>query len=83
MNRWEQHLQTVLISVITGALVFAANYFYTDNREKAGTKTQLDILTNQVVEMRADIRALRDTYVKRDELKELEQRVRDIEMRRK
>ena len=77
----ERHLQTILISLCTGALLFAANYFYTDNRSKAVQQTQLEVLTVQVIEMRADLRALQTNYVKRDELKELDARVRELEQR--
>jgi hypothetical protein len=75
----ERHIQTVLISIVTGAIVFAANYFYNDNRSKAVAQTQLEVLTSQVIEMRADLRAMQHSYVRRDEYKELEVRVRDIE----
>lgn len=75
----ERHIQTILISVITGALMFAANYFYSDNKSKAVQQTQLEVLTTQVIEMRSDLRALQTNYVKRDELKDLELRVRVLE----
>lgn len=78
----ERHLQTVLISIITGAIVFAANYVYNDNRQKAVAQTQLEVLTVQVIEMRADLRAMQSSYVRRDEIKELEARVRALEVRR-
>ncbi len=76
----ERHIQTILISVITGALMFAANYFYNDNRSKAIQQTQLEVLTGQVMEMRADLRSLQTNYAKHAELKELEARVRVLEM---
>lgn len=85
-SKLEQHIQTVLISVITGALMFAANYFYSDNKSKAVLQTQLEVLTAQVVAMSSDIRAmsadmraLQTNYVKREELKELEARLRYLE----
>lgn len=77
----ERHFQTVLISIVTGSIIFSANYFYTDNRSKAVQQTQLEVLTVQVIEMRADLRALQTNYVKRDEIKELEARVRELEQR--
>lgn len=77
----ERHIQTILISVITGALMFAANYFYNDNRSKAVQQTQLEVLTAQVIEMRADLRSMQNTYVRREELKEMELRMRDVERR--
>ncbi len=75
----ERHIQTILISVCTGALFFAANYVYTDNQSKAVQKSQLEALTVQVIEMRADLKALQTNYARRDELKELEIRVRQLE----
>lgn len=75
----ERHIQTILISVCTGALFFAANYVYTDNQSKAVQKTQLEALTVQVIEMRSDLKALQVNYARRDELKELELRIRQIE----
>ena len=61
--------------------MFSASYFYNDNRGKAVQQTQLEVLTAQVIEMRADLRALQFNYVKRDEFKELEQRMRALEVR--
>lgn len=77
----ERHIQTILITVITAALIFAANYFYSDNRQKAVAQTQLEVLTAQVIEMRADLRALQNNYMKREDYKELDLRLRDIERR--
>ena len=77
----ERHVQTLLLSVSTAALLFAANYFYEDNRRKAVMAAQLDALTTQVVEMRSDMRALQGSYVRRDELRDLEARVRALEIR--
>ncbi len=76
----ERHLQTILISFITGSILFAANYFYTDNRGKAVQQTQLEVLTAQVMEMRADLRALQANYAKTTEVEKLEARVRALEM---
>lgn len=75
----ERYIQTILISVITGSIGFAANYVYSDSRDKAVQQTQLQVLTSQVIEMRAEVRALQGTYVRREEIKELEQRVRQLE----
>ena len=78
----ERHIQTILISVIVGAIMFAANYIYNDHKEKGVVVGQLEALTNQVAEMRGDLRSLQFNYVKREELKELEIRVRELERRR-
>lgn len=75
----ERHIQTIMIAVITGALFFAANYVYSDNRAKAVQQTQLEVLTSQVFEMRADLRSLQTNYVKKEELRELDSRIRELE----
>ena len=51
----ERHIQTILIALITGAIIFAANYIYSDNSQKASQATQLELLTSQVIELRADV----------------------------
>lgn len=75
----ERHIQTVLISVVTGSLIFAANYFYSDNRDKAVSKSQLEVLTVQVLEMRNDIRSLQSNYVKAEEVRDMQRRVLELE----
>lgn len=78
-GKLEQHIQTVLISIATGALLFAANYFYNDNREKAVSKSQIELLTVQVIEMRGDIKTLQINYVRPQEVQDLQRRVLDLE----
>lgn len=75
----ERHLQTILISVITGAIFFSANFIYNDNRTKAVQQTQLEVLTSQVIELRADVRGLRDNYASRADLEKVEDRLRIVE----
>lgn len=78
----ERHVQTILISIITGSIVFAANYLYSDSKDKAVQQTQLQVLTSQVIEMRTEVRALQGNYVKTDQIKDLDQRIRALEMRK-
>lgn len=75
----ERHVQTILISIVTGSIIFAANYFYNNNRAQAVLQTQLEVLTVQVLEMRADLKALQQNYAKANELEKLETRVRTLE----
>jgi len=75
----ERHIQTILISIVTGSLIFAATYFYTDNKDKALAKSQLEVLTVQVLEMRADVKSLQLNVVRPDELRDLQRRVLDLE----
>lgn len=78
-SRLENPIQTILISIITAALVFAATYFYNDNKDKALNKSQLEVLTVQVFEMRADVKSLQLNVVRPDELRDLQRRVLDLE----
>lgn len=78
----ERHVQTILISIITGAILFVANYVFTDSKEKAVQGTQLEVLTRQVIEMRADIRSLQTDYASRTEMRALDERVRKLENRK-
>lgn len=75
----ERHIQTILVSLCTGALFFMVSYVYNTNEAKAVQKTQLEALTVQVIEMRADLKALQTNYARRDELRELELRIRQLE----
>lgn len=78
-SRLASYIQTILISIITAALVFAATYFYNDNKEKALSKSQLEVLTVQVFEMRADVKSLQLNVVRPGEVRDLQHRVLDLE----
>ena len=78
-SRLGTHIQTILISIITAALVFAATYFYNDNKDKALSKSQLEVLTVQVFEMRADVKSLQLNVVRPDEVRDIQRRVLDLE----
>lgn len=79
MGNMERHLQTILITFITGSVIFAANYFFTDKESKAVLVTNLAHLTAQVSELRADVKVMRAEQVSRTQVLELETRVRELE----
>lgn len=79
----ERHIQTILISIVTAALLFAANYIYSDNKDKAIVKSQLEMLTVQVLEMRSDVKLIQSSVVRRDELSDVQHRILDLERRAK
>lgn len=72
-------MQTVLISLVTGGIMFSAGYFFTDKADKAATRVQLENLVIQVNELRADIRAMQQSFVRRDEFVDHEARIRKVE----
>lgn len=75
----ERHLQTILITIITGSIVFAANYFFTDKESKAILLTNLSNLTSQVGEVRAELRVMREQQAKQTYVDDIERRVRELE----
>lgn len=75
----ERHIQTILIAIITGAILFAANYFYNDNRDKALSQSQLEVLIVQVAEMRNDLKALQTNYVRPSEMVDVQSRLLELE----
>lgn len=77
----ERHVQTIGIALIVGALTWAAQYFYNDNREKGEDRAQLGILTTQVIELRADFKAAQLSFARREDMDKLERRILDMETR--
>jgi hypothetical protein len=75
----ERHLQTILITFITGSVIFAANYFFTDKESKAVLLTNLTHLTSQVHEMRSDIRTMRAEQASKAQVDDIESRLRALE----
>lgn len=75
----ERHVQTILVAMITGALMFLAGYVWTDNTNKTATKFQLEALTTQVSELRTEVRDIRQNFVRRDEFADHELRIRKLE----
>jgi len=75
----ERHLQTILITLTTGAIMFATGYVFQDNATKAASKIQLEFLTNQIVDMRSDIKEMKQQYVTKEELSYLQARLNKLE----
>lgn len=75
----ERHLQTILISIITGAIVFSASYFFNDKSDKAVLSAQLSALTSQVNEMRSELRSMQAVYGTKDVDADHEARLRILE----
>lgn len=78
---WEQHFQSIAITFIVAAVFFAIAYFYNDNKEKGQNEFRIKFVTDQVIDMRSDIRALQNSYARREEVEKLEERLRSVERR--
>lgn len=72
----ERHIQTVLISIVVGAITYAATYFFNDKADKAVLGAQMTVVVQQVAELRADVRAMNSTFVTKDTAADHEARIR-------
>lgn len=78
----ERHIQTIMVSLATGGIMFSAGFFFKDVGEKAATRAQLEALVVQVNELRTDVKELRSSFVRRDEFMDHESRIRQLEQRK-
>lgn len=53
----EKHLQTIIVSLATGAIVFASSYFFNDKSDKAVLSNKLETISTQVADLRIEVRA--------------------------
>lgn len=75
----ERHIQTIMIALITGSIVFAGSYFFNDKGEKAVLVTQLTQLSAQLQELRGDIRNIQNQLVPKEQYNDHESRIRLLE----
>jgi Tfp pilus assembly protein PilN len=75
----ERHIQTILISVVVGVLAFAGNYFFSDKADKAVLTAQLSALTQQVAEMRGEVRSIQSNFASKETTADHEARIRASE----
>jgi len=74
-----KHVQTILVTLATGGIIFAASYIYNDAQSKATQTAQLSLVITQVIEMRSEIKDLQSAQATKVDLKELEARLRALE----
>jgi hypothetical protein len=65
--------------LVASGIVFAASYIYNDAQAKATQTAQLNVVVQQILETRDDIKALQKTQASKEDLKELEMRLRILE----
>lgn len=75
----ERHIQTIMIALITGSIVFAATYFFNDNSSKAVLVNQLNQLSTQLQELRGDVRNMQNQLVPKEQYNDHEIRLRALE----
>lgn len=75
----ERHVQTILVSLVTMAVGYLVSDQISSGKVAAATNTQMEFLTRQVVELRADIKSLQVTYVRAEQFNDHEVRLRQLE----
>jgi TolA-binding protein len=79
---WERHGQTIMLSIITAALLSAASILYSSNAIQASMAVEIRNLTSQVAELKGNISAMQQNYITRVEFNTHEARLQSLEQRR-
>lgn len=76
---FERHVQTVLVSLITMGIGYMVAEQVNAGKTVAHTTVQIGYLTQQVVELRTDIKAMQIGYVRSEQFVDHETRLRALE----
>lgn len=77
----EQHFQSVLLAIITAALIYSGTFVVQAREDAVRTASQLAALTSEVAGLRSQLGVLQGSYVQRDDWKDHESRLRHLEGR--
>ena len=77
--RWESHIQTISLAVISAGLVAFGSLLWTNNARMAEMGTKLDALKENVAMLQGTIAAMQANYVSRAEFNGHEQRLQSLE----
>ncbi len=78
----EQHLQSILLTIITAALLYSGSFVVQAREQSARIETQLAVLATEVSALRSQLAAIQTTqasFATRSELRDLEERMRALE----
>lgn len=75
----ERHIQTILISIITAAILFSATFIFNTNKDGALIAQQVTQMTVQLNALSLKMDSMQTNYVTRAEFKDHEDRLRVIE----
>ncbi len=78
----ERHLQSVLLALITAALLYSGSFVVQAREDAVRTSSQLSALTSEVAGLRAQLAVMQGSYVQRDDWKDHESRLRHLEGRK-
>jgi hypothetical protein len=75
----EQHAQSVLLAIITAALIYSGTFVVQAREDSVRSASQLAALTTEVAALRAQLAVMQANYVGRDEFRDHETRLRHLE----
>lgn len=78
----EQHAQSVLLAVITAALIYSGSFVLQAREDSVRTAAQLATLTSEVAALRVALTGMQGNYTSRDDYRDHEVRIRQLEARR-
>ena len=78
----EQHFQSVLLAIITAALLYSGTFVVQAREDAVRTASQLAALTQEVSGLRSQLVVLQSNYVQRDDYRDHESRLRHLEGRK-
>lgn len=78
----ERHIQSVLLALITAALLYSGSFVVQAREDAVRTAAQLTALTTEVSGLRAQLAVMQGSYVQRDDWKDHESRLRHLEGRK-
>lgn len=79
LNMWEQHGQTIMLGVITAALLFTARTLYDSNAVQSSLLARIDALSAQVAHLEGALSQMQVQNVTRPEFTDLQARVIRVE----
>lgn len=75
----EQHAQSVLLAVITAAVLFSGGFVMQVREDSVRISTQLALLTAEMTALRAQLAVMQSNYIGRDDFRDHEARIRQLE----
>ena len=79
----EQHIVTILVTVIAAGVMFIGSLLWTYNNKITEFGIKMEYLAQTVSDLKSQLDGMNSNYVRKDEFKDLEIRVRKIEQRGK
>lgn len=78
----EQHIVTILVTIITAGVMFIGSLLWTYNNKITEFSVKMEYLAQTVLDLHTQIEGMNSNYVKKEDFKDLEIRVRKLEQQK-